>query len=281
VIDAHAHVWDLDRRDQPWIPVGSPIRRTYSLSDLERAVSASPVERVILVQVINKAEETAEFLTYADTCDLIAGVVGWVDLCDAGLEDVLHELSATGCLAGIRHQALAELDPEAWLASSVVSRGLDVLERFGLPFDLIVRPQYLRLAAITARAHPSLCLVLDHLGKPPVASGSLDPWAAAVRQLALEPNVCCKLSGVHTVARPECPYRDLEPYLDVALTAFGSDRLIFGSDWPVSTQAASYSEVLDVAKAACSRLPASEQAAVFAGNAERVYRLRPRASHAS
>ena len=244
-------------------------------------VSASAVERVILVQVINNADETAEFLTCAESHDVIAGVVGWADLRHPGLADVVHELSGRGHLVGIRHQALAEIDPGGWLISPVVGRGLDVLERLGLPFDLMLRPQHLRSATATARAHPSLRFVLDHLGKPPVATGSLDRWAADLRQLAREPNVCCKLSGIHTMARAGWTYGDLEPYLDVALTAFGSDRLIFGSDWPVSTQAASYQQVHDVAKTACSGLSASEQAAVFGENARRVYRLRPTASHPS
>ncbi len=270
MIDAHAHVWDLERRDQPWIPADSALRRTFAVPDLVRAVASTQVERVILVQAINDAGETADLLSGVREHPLIAGVVGWAELRDPALADLLLESSA---LVGIRHQALAEPDPAAWLRAPGVRRGLGVLEHRGLPFDLMLGPQHLRAATIAVRAHPSLVFVLDHLGKPPIASGALQPWAGDLQELAREPNVWCKLSGVQTMAHADWIYPDLEPYLDVALASFGAQRLLFGSDWPVSSRAASYGQVIEVAQAACATLSASERAAVLGANAQRVYRL--------
>jgi L-fuconolactonase len=113
--------------------------------------------------------------------------------------------------------------------------------------------------------------VLDHLGKPPIAAGELEPWASGLRALAAEPNIAAKLSGLHTIASPDCTYTELAPYIDIALEAFGPDRLIFGSDWPVSVQAASYTRVCEVAQAACSALSGDERAAVLGGNARAIY----------
>ena len=273
MIDAHVHVWDLGVRDQPWISAGSPIRRTFTLDDLRSAIAPTPVERVVLVQVINDAGETADFLKAAGDDELVAGVVGWADLTDAAFPDVLAELVATGLLVGVRHQALAETDPAAWLTSAPVRRALRELERAGLPFDLMLRPEHFAAAVAVARAHPSLRLVLDHLGKPPIASGRLEPWAEGLRALAAQPNVSCKLSGLQTIAAPDWTYADLAPFVEVALAAFGPDRLLFGSDWPVSTTAASYPRVYAVAQRVCAALSAAERAAVLGRNAAAVYGL--------
>jgi L-fuconolactonase len=275
VVDAHVHIWDLAARDQAWIPAGSPIRRTFTLAGLRDAIAGCPVEKVILVQVINDADETADLLRQAAAEDLVAGVVGWALLADPAFPQALAALRGTGWLVGVRHQALAELDPAGWLRSPAVQAGLAELDRAGLPFDLIVRPQHFATVAGIARAHPSLQLVLDHLGKPPIATGDLKPWAAGLRELAAEPNVSCKLSGVQTVAAADWKYSDLALFLEVALDAFGPDRMLFGSDWPVATQAASYPQILDVASMACAALSPPERAAVLGGNARRIYRLPP------
>lgn len=273
MIDAHVHLWDLGVRDQPWIPAGSPIRRSFTVADLRAAISSAPVQGVLLVQVINDPRETADFLACAKD-ELIAGVVGWADLRDPAFPDLLVALQATGPLVGVRHQALAEPDAASWLTSSSVGRALDELERAGMPFDLILRPAHLPAAVAVARAHPSLRFVLDHLGKPPIAQSQLEPWAGLLRRLAAEPNVVGKLSGLQTVANPSWTFPDLAPFLEVALEAFGPQRLIFGSDWPVSTPVASYPQVLEVANRACAGLSATERAAVLGGTACEVYQFR-------
>jgi L-fuconolactonase len=271
MLDAHAHLWDLTVRDQAWIPGGSPIRRSFSLADLRTALTGTPVHRVLLVQVTNDAGETADFLRIAAGEDLVAGVIGWADLTDPSFESALDQMRAAGPLVGIRHQALAEVDPAGWLRHPSVLRNLGRLAAAGLPFDLMIRPEHFGAAREIAREHPSLQLVLDHLGKPPIADGRLEPWASGLRTLAAEPNVACKLSGVHTIAHPDSTYTDLALFVEVALDSFGPQRIVFGSDWPVCTSAASYSQVVDTVQWATGALPTEERAAVLGGNARRIY----------
>jgi L-fuconolactonase len=274
MLDSHVHLWDLGVRDQAWIPDGSPLRRSFGVRDLRGALAGSPVDGVILVQAINDAGETADLISCAGHEALVLGVVGWADLGSPGFAAALSALAATGWLVGLRHQALAEADPAGWLRSPRVRRGLAALQTAGLPFDLMIRPAHFPAALRTVREYPALQFVLDHLGKPPIAAGELEPWAAGIRTLAAEPNIACKLSGLQTIASADWTHAELAPYLDVALEAFGPDRLIFGSDWPVCTPAASYSRVCEVAQAACSGLSDRERAAVLAGNAGAIYRAR-------
>ena len=271
MLDSHVHLWDLAVREQAWIPAGSPIRRSFDVRDLRSTLAGTPVGGVILVQVINDADETADFIACAKNADIVRGVVGWADLTSPDFAAALSALTATGFLLGIRHQALAEADPADWLRSPRVGRSLTILDAAGLPFDLMIRPAHFQAAREAARDHPSLQFVLDHLGKPSIAAGELEPWASGLRALAAEPNIACKLSGLQTLASPDWTYGELAPYIDIALEAFGPSRLIFGSDWPVSSQAAPYSRVCEVALAACSALSAGERAAVLAGNARAIY----------
>jgi L-fuconolactonase len=273
VVDAHVHVWDLAAQDHAWIPPGSPIRRNFGLDELRASLAGTPVDSVVLVQVINDAEETAAFLRQARADALVAGVVGWLDLGRPDAAEALTALASDGALVGIRHQALAEADPSGWLRSAGVQRGLGALDALGLPFDLMIRPEHFAAALESVRAHPSLLFVLDHLGKAPIAAGELEPWATGLRTLAAEPNVRCKLSGVHTIAPPDWAPSDIAPFVDVALEAFGADRLVFGSDWPVSLQAATYQQVVGFAVDSCASLSPTERAGVLGGNARLVYGL--------
>jgi len=272
MLDSHVHLWDLAVREQAWIPAGSPLRRSFDVCDLRSALAGTPVTAVILVQAMNDADETADLICCAENVDIIRGVIGWTDMRSPDFALALSALMSTGRLLGLRHQALAEADPAGWLRSPEARRSLAILDAAGLPFDLMIRPAHFAAALEAARDHPSLQLVLDHLGKPPVASGELEPWASGVRALAAEPNIACKLSGLQTIASPDWTYGELAPYIDVALEAFGPARLIFGSDWPVSSQAASYSRVCEVAQVACSALSGPERTAVLAGNGRAIYR---------
>lgn len=272
MLDSHVHLWDLAVRDQAWIPAGSPLRRTFGVGDLRSALDGTPVDGVILVQASNDPGETADLISCAGREDLVRGVVGWADLRSPGFAAALAALTATGQLLGLRHQALAEADPAGWLRSPAVRRGLAALQTAGLPFDLMIRPAHFPAALRTVREHSGLQFVLDHLGKPPIASGELQPWAAGIRALAAEPNVACKLSGLQTIASTGWIYAELAPYIEIALEAFGPARLIFGSDWPVCTPVASYPRVCQVAQIACSGLSDPERAAVLAGNARAIYR---------
>ncbi|MFB8774680.1 amidohydrolase family protein [Streptomyces broussonetiae] len=278
VVDAHHHVWDLSVRDQPWLaaPGLAALRRAFTVADLAPSARAAGVGRSVLVQTVTVPEETPELLALAAGHGLVAGVVGWADLTRPDLADELArlgELPGGRFLTGIRHQVQDEPDPE-WLLRPDVRRGLTAVAAAGLRYDLVVRPGQLPACARAAAAHPGLTFVLDHLGKPPVAHGRIEPWRTALRALAALPNTVGKLSGLLTEAAPgSWRVADLRPYSEAALDAFGPDRLMFGSDWPVCTLRASYGEVLDVTRELLAGLSEGERAAVLAGTATRVYGL--------
>ncbi|MER7990993.1 amidohydrolase family protein [Streptomyces noursei] len=272
-IDAHHHLWDLARRDQPWMdgPWADPIRRSYAPADLAPHVAAHRIAGTVLVQSSASTRETLELLALVAEDGPVRGVVGWADLTAAGLPDALAALPAG--LVGLRHQVQDEPDPH-WLARPDVRRGLRTLAAHRLVYDLLVTPRQLPAAQAVVRALPELSFVLDHAGKPAIARGGWQPWAAALTALARLPNVTCKLSGLVTEAdwhtwRPS----QLLPYARHVLDAFGPERVMFGSDWPVCTLAAGYGDVVALAEAATDHLTGPERAAVFGTTATRVYGL--------
>ncbi|MFI8230123.1 amidohydrolase family protein [Streptomyces sp. NPDC085900] len=275
-VDAHHHEWDLSVRDQDWIPRHSPIRRNFTVADLEPEARAAGVDRTVLVQTVTVAEETPEFLALADAHDLVAGVVGWTDLTRPDIADELARLRALpggAHLKGIRHQVQGEPDP-GWLLRPDVLRGLTAVAEAGLAYDLVVLPRQLPACAQAAAQLPRLTFVLDHLGKPPIVSGALEPWATDLRTLAALPNTVAKLSGLVTEADPAgWTLDDLRPYVETALEAFGPDRLMFGSDWPVCTLAATYGEVVEATRRLIAGLGESERTRIMGDTATRVYRL--------
>jgi L-fuconolactonase len=270
VTDAHHHLWDLSVRDQDWItgPELASLRRDFTLAELAPQAAAAGVGRSVLVQTVTVAEETPEFLALAASGDLVAGVVGWTDLTAPGIADTLaelRELPGGDALVGIRHQVQSEPDPQ-WLCRPEVLHGLAAVAAAGLAYDLLVQPHQLPAATAAARALPQLRFILDHLGKPPVAEGTSEPWATELRALATLPNTTAKLSGLVTEADwASWTVAGLRPWTDTALDAFGPSRLMFGSDWPVCLLAArsSYGEVLDTARALTADLSPDEQAEIF------------------
>lgn len=280
VVDAHHHLWDRSAFDLPWLddPALEPIRRDFLPADLARATAGTPVDATVLVQTVCDTRETLAFLATAGASPLIAGVVGWTDLTAPGVADDLAALRAApggDRLVGIRHQVQEEPDP-GWLLRPDVGRGLTVLGAAGLVYDLVVRPHQLPAARAAAARHPGVRFVLDHAGKPPVATGRLTPWAEELRAFAALPNTTCKLSGLVSEAdRDAWTVAGLAPYADTVLDAFGPGRVMFGSDWPVCLPAAGYTEVLDTARALTARLGPGEREAFLAATATRVYGLRP------
>jgi L-fuconolactonase len=271
-IDAHHHLWDLSVRDQPWITGEAlePIRRSFSVADLRTAI-AGRVDATVVVQTVTAPEETPDLLAVAAAEPLIAGVVGWVDLTAPDVADALAALD--GPLVGVRHQVQGERDPR-WLCRDDVRRGLRAVGDAGLVYDLLTIPVQLPAAIETVRALDDVVFVVDHLSKPPIAAGELEPWAARMRALAACPNVFCKLSGMVTEADwSSWRVADLRPFADVVLDAFGPSRVMFGSDWPVCTLAASYAEVLDAARQLTAALSPSERVEIFGATAQRAYTL--------
>ena len=277
IVDAHHHFWDPATADYPWLTDDlTAIRRAFGPDDLAPLLHAAGVDATVLVQTRSSVEETVEFLEVAGSTPWIRGVVGWVDLTDPGVDEALSRLRAGPGgerLAGIRHQAHDEPDPE-WLIRYDVIAGIEAVGRAGLAYDLLVRPRELPAALALARRLPDVQFVIDHIAKPPIASGAMEPWASGIAPFGTLEHVACKVSGMATEADwARWTLADLQPYVDHVLHVFGPDRLLFGSDWPVCLLAASYGQVLDAARVALAGLTQEEQAAVFGGTAARIYRL--------
>ncbi|QFR98169.1 amidohydrolase family protein [Streptomyces tsukubensis] len=278
MVDAHHHVWDLSVRDQPWITGEAmrPLRRNFSVAELAPQAAAAGADRTVVVQTVPEEDETVELLALAEGAGPVAAVVGWTDLTDPRVADRLAALRARPggrYLRGIRHQAQDEADPR-WLCRPDVRRGLRAVAEAGLVHDILVTPVQLPAAVETVAALPGARFVLDHLGKPPVATGELRPWADDLAGLAALANVDCKLSGLVTEADwHHWTVDGLRPYADHALRVFGPGRVLFGSDWPVCTLAADYAGVVDAARRLTAHLTPAERQAVFADNAVRVYGL--------
>ena len=274
-IDAHHHFWKLDRYDYPWMgPELRPIHRDFGPADLQPLLAKHRIDRSVLVQTISSLDETKWFVSLARSHPFIAGVVGWVDLKDPRVGNTLDELVALPGLVGIRHQVHDEPDVN-WLLRPDVRRGLNELAKRGLPYDLLIRPPHLAASLQIARALPSLRFVVDHIAKPRIAQRGWEDWAGGIAELAKCPNVWCKLSGMITEAdwaiwQPA----SIKPYLDHVLAAFGPDRVLFGSDWPVCLLAGSYDRVVAALETGVVHLSAAEREKVFGGNAVQFYQLK-------
>jgi L-fuconolactonase len=280
LVDAHVHVWDRARHAQAWIdPVAmAPIDRDFDLQALRADVGGAPLPRVVLVHTVPEESETRELLQVALTDPLAAGVVGWVDLTAVAVADRLAALLAADggrWLVGVRHLLQDEPDP-AWVDRPDVRRGARIVADAGLALDLVIHHHQLSAVVRLAQAVPELRLVLDHLGKPAIAAGELEPWRTDLFALAAEPNTAVKLSGLVTEAHwSSWSTEQLAPYSHAALEAFGPFRTMFGSDWPVARLATTYPGWLDTARALTADLGADERTAVFGATATKVYRLGP------
>lgn len=284
LVDAHHHLWDLDRRPQPWLddPAVASIRRTFTLDDLRSSathrIAGRRLHTTVVVQCVAEVPETEDLLALAETEPLIGAVVGWADLASPAIGDVLDALLAGPggrYLRSLRHLVQGETDP-GWLQRPDVERGMRAVQDRGLGYDVLVRSHQLDQAIRLAERFPDLPQVLDHAGKPPIAGGELADWEGELRRLASHPQVMCKVSGLITEAdHATWTTADIRPVWDALLTSFGPDRLMFGSDWPVANLAGGWNRwaaTVDELLGACSE---SETEAVLAGTATAFYRLPP------
>ncbi len=272
-IDAHQHFWRYDADRDTWITGEmAALKRDFLPDELAGHLTAHGFDGCIAVEAAPSMAQTRYLLDLARAHPFIRGVVGWVDLLAPDLARDLALLSREPMLRGVRHAAQGEADD--FLARDDVIHGIGQLGAFGFTYDILIYAHQLPAAETLVSRLPSQPFVVDHLAKPRIKGGILAPWASRLRALAQHPNVCCKLSGLVTEAdwtrwRPE----HLRPYLDVALDAFGADRVMFGSDWPVCLVAADYATVVDVVEDYAAALTESERRAVFGGNAARFYHL--------
>jgi L-fuconolactonase len=274
VVDSHQHFWDLRKLSYDWMGTGpSPLRRNFLPKDLRPLIEDAGVDRTVIVQAHASLEEARWIISLAERHDFIAGTVCWVDLTDRRLGRVLDDLQKSRYFNGVRHIWHDEAD-DAWILRPAVVRGLRELARRGIPYDLLTYPQHLKYIPDLYDRVPGLSGVVDHISKPAIAKAQFEPWGADIARVAEIPSVLCKVSGMVTEARRgHWTADDLKPYVRHVVDCFGYDRLMFGSDWPVCTLAATYREVFDAASEAVGRLSQQARAGVFGGNATRFYRL--------
>lgn len=273
VIDAHLHVWDLSAGGYRWLgPQHGPLHRTFTIEEAGGELATAGVDRAVLVQADDTEADTRALLAAADAAPFVAGVVGWVRIEDprtAGRQ--MEEYGER--LAGVRQ--LVHDDPrDDVLALPDVRRSLALLAEHGLPFDVPdAWPRHLHRLPDLADALPDLTLVVDHLGKPPRGTDEFDAWASALRDVARRPNVVAKVSGLQRAGQP-FTVDALRPVWEIALEAFGPERLMYGGDWPMTVPQGGYQVHWSVVRALVAELTPSERDRLLAGTAESVYRLR-------
>jgi L-fuconolactonase len=273
-IDTHQHFWKYDPLEYGWIgPEMSTLRRDFLPPDLEAEIRAAGIDGVISVQARQTREETAWLLEMAAANDFIKGVVGWVPLVSPDVTADLEGFAAAPKLRGVRHVLQDEPD-EHYLLREDFNAGIRALQPFGLVYDLLIFERRLPQTIAFVDGHPGQAFVLDHIAKPRIREGVIEPWRTNIGELAKRENVFCKVSGLVTEADWEgWTPEGLRPYLDAVLEAFGPSRLMFGSDWPVCRAACEYRRWAEVVRAWAAPLSAAEQDDLFGNTACRVYGL--------
>ena len=273
-IDAHQHFWRYNADEYGWIDDSmAGLRRDFLPEDLKREMEAAGFDGTVAVQTRQALEETRWLLELAASSAHVLGVVGWVDLRSPNVHSQLAEFAGNPKFLGVRHIVQSESD-DRFLLQPEFLRGIAALEEFDLTYDILIYPRHLPVAAEFVKRFPRQRFVLDHLAKPLIKSGSLQPWQSGIRELAQNTNVFCKLSGLVTEADwKNWKSSDFDPYLDIALESFGRDRLMIGSDWPVCTVAGSYSHVMNLVMQYLEKYPAEVRNAVLGENAEQFWKL--------
>ena len=274
IIDSHHHFWQYGPEQYGWISESMGVlRRDFLPDELLREATAAGVEGVVSVQARQTLGETRWLLELASQHDFIRGVVGWAPLADPDVAGQLELLAAAEKLKAIRHVVQDEPDDDFILGEDF-NRGVAELRRFGLRYDILIFERHLPQATKFVDRHPNQVFVLDHVAKPRVRDGEMSPWRENLQELARRENVYCKLSGLVTEADwVRWSPSQLQPYVDVALEAFGPSRLMFGSDWPVCLLAAGYRDWVEIVTQMTSVLSPAEQRRVLGETAIEAYNL--------
>lgn len=275
MIDAHHHFWKYSPEEFGWIDNSMPVlKRDFLPEELEQEMQGTGVTGTVVVQARQSLEETRWLLDLADRYSFIKGVVGWFDLCSEALDLQLNQFASFSKLVGVRHVIQDEADDRFMLRPDFRA-GISCLEVHDLAYDLLLYPRHLKHALKLARLFPRQRFVLDHLGKPPIRTGILEPWKNDLVELAGCPNVWCKLSGMVTEADwQNWSYGDLLPYMETVLEVFGPGRIMVGSDWPVCSLAGSYRDVMKIVSEFTAPLNRTEQKNMWINNAVECYQLK-------
>ena len=275
MIDTHHHLWKYKPEDYGWMDNSmSVLKQDYLPEDMEQELLKTATTGTVVVQARQSIDETRWLLELADRHSFIKGVVGWLDLCSPMLEQHLKEFASYPKLVGVRHVIHDEPDDDFMLGADFM-KGIAQLEAYELCYDLLLFPRHLSRAVKLVRTFPNQHFVLDHLGKPQIKAGKIEPWKSDIARLAGYPNVWCKLSGMVTEAdHKQWHYKELLPYMEVVLNAFGPDWIMLGSDWPVCRLAGEYSEVLNVVHEFIKSLKNSDQEKILYRNAVDCYQLK-------
>jgi L-fuconolactonase len=273
IIDTHQHFWNYNAKTHDWINNKmQSIRKNFTPKDLELLLKENKVEGCISVQVDQTYLETEYLLGLANDNPFIKGVVGWADLRDSYLEQALEKYNNIKLLKGFRH--IIQAEPKGFMLQPSFKKGLDTLLKYNYTYDLLIYEDQLAEAKQLIIELPELPIVIDHIAKPNIKKGDLTYWKKEITAIAQYPNVYCKLSGMATEAQWDSwTMNTLEPYLDVVVEAFGTERIMYGSDWPVCIVATSYSKWLNGLQNYFNTFSKTEQGDIFANNAIKFYKI--------
>jgi L-fuconolactonase len=274
VIDSHQHFWNYEPVKHAWIDDDmSAIRKDFLPSDLEQVYKENGIDGCVAVQADQTLAETDFLLELSDKNDFIKGIVAWVDLRAENIDEVLQHYRQFKKIKGFRHVVQGEPDHNFLLRPAFLS-GISKLEKYDFVYDILIFPHQLGAALEFVKRVPNQKFVIDHMAKPYIKDGYYDGWAALMLEIAKYENVFCKLSGMITEAdyngwKPQ----QITPYMDLVLNAFGSDRIMFGSDWPVCLVAGNYRQVKELVNNFIANLSPLEQEAIMGKNAIEFYNL--------
>lgn len=273
IIDSHQHFWQFDPKRDSWIDDTMKIlQRDFMPEDLLPRLNENNVVGSIAVQADTSVEETTFLIDLAEKYPFILGVVGWVDLCRNDVGETLAQLSNHDALKGYRH--IVQKEPNGFLDREDFRAGIQHLAKYNYTYDILLYPHQLEEAYRFVKEFPNQRFVVDHLAKPYIKAKEVNPWKTHIEQLATFPNVYCKLSGMVTEADWETwEYKDFIPYLDIIINAFGTDRLLFGSDWPVCLLGGSYTKILQLVMTYFDSFSPTEKKAIFYENTKQFYQL--------
>jgi L-fuconolactonase len=271
-LDAHQHFWKYSPAQYEWITDDmAPLKRNFLPQDLRPLLAASGFDGSIAVQAQQTVQEARWLLELAEQNSFIKGVVGWVDLCSPEVREQLEELAVNSRLLGVRHIVQGEPDDEFMLRPDF-RHGIAQLAEFGLVYDLLLYPRHLPVATKLVKEFPQQTFVLDHIAKPAIAAAQIEPWDRDIRELAKCPNVSCKLSGMVTEARwAQWVRDDFRRYLDAVFEAFGPERLMIASDWPVCTVSGNYASTMGIVTSYIEQLSPHERDGILGRNCARIY----------